>query len=145
MDIWIFNGSFKFRRNFVELSLKFRRNFVECVFNFLKFRQHFVEISSKCPVSGASVSELPAALRRPQKKHAPGILEHVSCVFCRCLLIFDDFAGFRVSQPCASVWWLPAALRRPQKKHAPGILEYVSCGFQQIRRRINENSTKSYK
>ena len=38
-------------------------------------------------------------------------------------------AGFRVSQPCASVSELPAALRRPQKKHAPGFLECVSCGF----------------
>ncbi len=31
----------------------------------------------------ASVSELPAPLRRPQKKHAPGISEHVSCGFSR--------------------------------------------------------------
>ena len=37
---------------------------------------------------------LPAALRRPQKKHAPGILEHVSCVLCRLLLIFVDFYYF---------------------------------------------------
>jgi len=28
---------------------------------------------------GASVSELPAALWRPQKKHVPGFLEHVFC------------------------------------------------------------------
>ena len=34
---------------------------------------------------------LPAALRRPQKKHAPGFLEHVSCGFSRCLSIFVDF------------------------------------------------------
>ena len=77
MDIWIFNGSFKFRWNFVnisEVSSKFRRNFVK--------------------MSGFGVPPelcdgwcLPAALRRPQKKHAPGILEHVSCVFCRFLSI----------------------------------------------------------
>jgi len=30
---------------------------------------------------------LPAALRRPQKKHAPGLWEHVSCGFYRCLSI----------------------------------------------------------
>jgi len=45
------------------------------------------------------VSQLPAALRRPQKKHP---------------------------QPFASVSQLPAALRLPQKKHAPGFLEHVS-------------------
>ena len=41
----------------------------------------------KVPQPFASVSQLPAALRRPQKKHAPGFLEHVSCGFCRFLLI----------------------------------------------------------
>ena len=30
---------------------------------------------------GASVSQLPAALRRPQKKHAPGFLRHASSGF----------------------------------------------------------------
>ena len=30
---------------------------------------------------------LPPAVRRPQKKHASGFLEHVSCGFCRFLLI----------------------------------------------------------
>ena len=30
---------------------------------------------------------LPPAVRHPQKKHALGFLEHVSCGFCRCLLI----------------------------------------------------------
>ena len=29
-----------------------------------------------CPIS------VPAALRRPQKKHAPGFWEQVSCVIC---------------------------------------------------------------
>ena len=69
-----------------------------------------------------------------------------TCILCflSIVLIVHDFVGFRVSQPCASVWWLPAALRRPQKKHAPGILEYASCGFQQKPRRINGNSTTSY-
>ena len=35
---------------------------------------------------GASVSELPAALRRPRKKTRPGILEHV---FCDCWVILS--------------------------------------------------------
>jgi len=35
----------------------------------------------------ASVSQLPAALRRPQRKHAPGFWEHVSCEFCHLLSI----------------------------------------------------------
>ena len=30
---------------------------------------------------------MPAALRRPQKKHAPGFLEHVPCVLCRFVLL----------------------------------------------------------
>ena len=34
------------------------------------------------PQPFASVSQLPAALRLPQKKHAPGLLEYVSCGFC---------------------------------------------------------------
>ena len=41
-----------------------------------------VTFSLVCPIS------MPAALRRPQKKHAPGILEHVPCV---CLSIFVVF------------------------------------------------------
>ena len=49
---------------------------------------------------------LPAALRRPQKKHPFGILENVSWVFCR----FCFFSLVRLLS-------LPAALRRPQKKH----------------------------
>ena len=36
-------------------------------------------MSLVCPIS------VPAALQRPQKKHAPVILEQVSCVFCRLL------------------------------------------------------------
>ena len=153
MDIWIFHGSFKFRLNFVDSSSKFRRHFVECVFIFLKFRQHFVEISSKCPVSGSPsrVRLCGGCLRRfgDLRKNTPLEFGSMYLVyFIDFLLILYDFkcfAGFRVSQPCASVWWLPAALRRPQKKHVPGILEHVSCGFHQIRRKNNGNSTKSYK
>jgi len=33
------------------------------------------------PPSSVRLPQLPAALRRPQKKHAPGFLEHVSCGF----------------------------------------------------------------
>ena len=36
------------------------------------------------PKPCASVSQLPAALRPPQKKLAPGSLEHVSCGCCNC-------------------------------------------------------------
>ena len=69
MDIWIFTGSFKFRPNFVKCSEMPS-----------KFRQTFVNMSGfRVSQQGASVWWLPAALRRPQKKHAPGILEHVSC------------------------------------------------------------------
>ena len=80
------------------------------------------KVSQPC----ASVSQLPAALRRPQKKHAPGILEHVSCGFCHFLTISGP------PKPFAAVSQLPAALRLPQKKHAPGFLEHVSCGFSQF-------------
>ena len=85
----------------------------------------------RAPKPFAAVSQLPAALRLPQKKDAPGFLEHVSSGFGRFLAIcFHLFAGFRVPQPFASVSQLPAALRLPQtEKHAPGVLEYVSCGF----------------
>ena len=40
-----------------------------------------VSFSLVCPI------RMPAALRRPQQKHTPGILEHVSFVFCRFLLL----------------------------------------------------------
>ena len=70
----------------------------------------------------ASVWWLPAALRRPQKKHAPGFLEHASCGFCNVLTISGPL------KPFAAVSQLPAALRLPQKKHASVFLEYVSCG-----------------
>ena len=36
----------------------------------------------RVPQPFASVSQLPAALRLPQKKHGPGVLEYVSCGFC---------------------------------------------------------------
>ena len=49
---------------------------------------NFVVFSLVCPMS------MPAALRRPQKKHAPGILEHVPCVFCRFLLFLVSGASF---------------------------------------------------
>ena len=50
----------------------------------------FVTFSLVCPIS------VPAALRRPQKKHAPGILEHVPCVFCRFVLFVVRFLKFGV-------------------------------------------------
>ena len=85
---------------------------VPCVFcRFLLFLFNFRYLFAGFRVSqqGASVW-LPAALRRPQKKHAPGFLEHVSCMFCWLFNILNVFAGLRVSQQGASVWWLPAAL-----------------------------------
>ena len=48
----------------------------------------------RAPKPFAAVSQLPAALRLPKKKHAPGILEHVSCGFCRFLLNVVDFCRF---------------------------------------------------
>jgi hypothetical protein len=114
--------------NFVEISsifLKFRRNFVD-------LRQNFVGISSKCPVSGSPPELcdwwwLPAAFRRPQKKHTPGFLEYVSSVFSRSLLIVYDFTGLKVPPELCDWWWLPAALRRPQKKTRPWI--FGACIF----------------
>ena len=49
-----------------------------------------VFMSLVCPIS------VPAALRRPQKKHAPEIWEHVPCVFCRFMLFLVRFLKFRV-------------------------------------------------
>ena len=71
-----------------------------------------ITFSLVCPIS------MPAALRRPQKKHAAGILEHVPCDF----FILGTF-----SLVCPMS--MPVALRRPQKKHAPGILEHVPRVF----------------
>ena len=116
MDIWIFHGSFKFRRIVVEISSKFRRMCVQFSENSSKFRRNFVQMSGfRVSQQGASVWWLPAALRRPQKKHALIFLEHVSCGFCQCLTISGP------PKPCASVSQLPAALRRPQTKTHPWI------------------------
>ena len=49
-----------------------------------------VFMSFVCPIS------VPAALWRPQKKHAPGVLEHVPCVCCRFLLCLVRFLKFGV-------------------------------------------------
>jgi hypothetical protein len=51
---------------------------------------------------------LRVALRRPQEKHAPGVLEHVQCVFfVICFRVFVvswyPFVGFKVSQQGACV------------------------------------------
>ena len=43
---------------------------------------HFFLVGVMVSQQGASVSELPAALRRPQKKARPWILEHVFCWVC---------------------------------------------------------------
>ena len=88
-------------------------NFGPCTLCILSF---FVAFSLVCPLS------VPAALRRPQKKHAPGIWDHVPYVFCHFLCVFSLVCPISV----------PAALRRPQKKHDPGILDhvpYVFCHF----------------
>ena len=79
-------------------------------------------IKFRIPKPFVSVSELPAALRRPQKKHAPGFFDHAYCQFTRFALILVGFSvilvDFRAPKPFVSVSALPAALRRPQKKHA---------------------------
>ena len=64
-------------RRFADLRKTRPWNFGACTFCVLSI---FVTFSLVCPIS------MPAALRRPQKKHAPGILEHVPCVFCRFLV-----------------------------------------------------------
>ena len=98
MDVWIFNGSFKFRRNFVniyeissnivKMSSKFRQTNLKSHKMSLIFRRNFVEMSGfRVSQQGASVWWLPAALRRPQKKQAPGFVEHVPCVFWRFWLL----------------------------------------------------------
>ena len=49
----------------------------------------------RVPQPFAAVSQLPAALRLPQKKHTPGILEHVSCGCCQFLSILGSRAVVR--------------------------------------------------
>ena len=116
MDLF---NSVEISSNAHQIPSKFRRNFVNCVFQFLKFRRNFVQMSGfRVSQQGASVWWLPAALRRPQKKHAPGILEDVSCVFCRCLLMFYDCKCF------CRFWGLPpGCLRRfgDLRKNTPWI------------------------
>jgi len=61
----------------------------------------------------ASVSQLPAALRLPQKKHMP--LEFWN-------MHLADFVILKISRlpkPFAAVSQLPADLRLPQQKHSP--------------------------
>ena len=70
-------------------------------------------LSLECPIS------VPAALRRPQKKHDPGILDHVPYLFCRFLCVFSLVCPIS----------MPAALPRPQQKLAPGILDHVPYVF----------------
>ena len=52
-----------------------------CILWILSFFHDF-----RAPKPFAAVSQLPAALRLPQKKHAPGFLEHISFDF-----MFIDF------------------------------------------------------
>ena len=89
MDIpWILQSSSKFRRMVIEISSCIRRMCVHFSEISSTFRRHFVKMSGfRVSQQGASVWLLPAALRRPQKKHAPGFLEHVSCRFCGFLMI----------------------------------------------------------
>ena len=48
------------------------------------------------PKPFAAVSQPPAPLPLPQKKHGPGILEHVSCGCCRFLLILGSWVVVRL-------------------------------------------------
>ena len=77
-------------------------------------------INCRIPKPFVSVSELPAALRRPQKNICPGILEHVSCGFCNFLTISGSHSPVRLCRSC---------LRRfgdLRKKHT---LDFVSMYF----------------
>ena len=52
------------------------------------------------PKPFAAVSQLPAALRLPQQKHAPGLLEHVSGGFCHFLTISGPPSPLRLCRSC---------------------------------------------
>ena len=68
--------------------------FGACILWILLFVNDF-----RVPQPCASVSQLPAALRRSQKKHAPGFLEYVSCGCCRCLSMFGSQKWYRHMTP----------------------------------------------
>ena len=77
-------------------------------------------MSLVCPIS------MPAALRRPQKKHAPGILEHVPCVFCRFVLLVSTLlrnSKNKVGVPNQRACGASAT----SEKNTPAILEHVPC------------------
>jgi len=120
----------------LDMRKLFPVTFQDCNFDILK-SQHFLKkvehvswtftffvgfmVSQPC----ASVSQLPGALRRPQKKHTPGFLEYVSCGFCHLLMI----SGPRPSRLrlCRSCLRRFGDLRK--NTHTPGFLEHVSCEF----------------
>ena len=72
-------------------------------------------VDFRAPQTCASVFQLPAALRRPQRKQA---LDFWSMYPVDFVILLSISAS---PKPCASVSQLPAALRRPQKKDAPGF------------------------
>ena len=96
-------------------------------------RFSLIVVDFRAPKPFESVSALPAALRRPQKKTRSGFVEHGYCQF----IIFSSILGlfslslvdFRAPKPFVSVSALPAALRRPQKKTRSGFFEHVYCQF----------------
>ena len=65
-------------------------SFGACIFHALSMCVAFCLV---CPIS------VPAALRRPQKKHAPGFLDHVPYVFCEFLYVFEQILMFGVLYP----------------------------------------------
>ena len=69
-----------------------------------------------------SVSQLPAALRLPQKNTPLDCWSRYPVDFVICLTTSAP------PKPFVAVSQLPAALRLPQKKHAPGFLEHVLGG-----------------
>ena len=103
---------------------------------------------------------LPAALRRSQKNHTPGILEHATYALCNYLLLLAWWPKHpacvaspispktknlhlleRVSGPLCQSFntfsllcplSVPVALRRSPSKHAAELLEHASSGFQQF-------------
>ena len=100
MDIWICHESFKFRRNFVNIS-EISSNVVQISSKFLKVRPNYVEISSTYPVSGSPspVRLCRGCLRRfgDLRKNTP--LEFWS-MYLMCFAVFFCFLAWCAQWAC---------------------------------------------
>ena len=103
--------------------LKFWSMYLMCFIDCCCFLLDFISFAGfRISQLDVCVGRLPEALRRPQKKHAPGLFGVILIVVVRFGFLFAA-----LSLPAGCVFSGCLALWRPQRKHSPGVFGTCIC------------------